>query len=81
MDIGSMKCNIHSICWYKSSRYKLSIHVEIDKLCVECYCEGEIEMNYLWNEEGSKLLYYKCECIFFSIYVMNLIRKTYILFI
>lgn len=64
MDIGLMKCNIYFICWYKFLWYKLSIYVEIDKLCVECYCEGEIEMNYLWNEEGLKLLYYKCECIF-----------------
>lgn len=46
MDIGSMKCNIHSICWYKFSQYELSIRVEIDKLCDEIYCEGEIEMNY-----------------------------------
>lgn len=81
MDIGSMKCNIHSIYWYKFSQYELSIRVEIDKLCDEIYCEGEIEMNYLRNKEGSKLLYYRCKGIFFSKYVMNLIRNTYILFI
>lgn len=25
-------------------------------------CEGEIEMNYLWNEEEPNSLYFQCIC-------------------
>lgn len=61
-----MKCNIHSFSWFKFSQYKFNVHMEIEMLtnCVlnAINCEGEIEMNYLRNEEEPNSLYFQCIC-------------------